>query len=144
MEFAYPKYTAILAAAAVVVRDGRLLLLEDRWARWGLPSGFIEKGESAEETLRREVSEELGVECKTIAPHSVDIDWAGPEGTVFVLMHFTATLASDNFTPNEEVVSFAWMTPEEIAGRNVWPNVRRLAESLAAGSGTAARGAPGR
>jgi 8-oxo-dGTP diphosphatase len=144
MELAYPKYTAILAAAAIVVRDGRLLLLEDRWGRWGLPSGFIEKGESAEETLRREVSEELGVECVIVAPHSVDIDWAGPEGTVFVLIHFTATLASEDFTANEEVVGFDWMTREEIAGRNVWPNVRRLAESLPLGSRVSTGGAPTR
>jgi 8-oxo-dGTP diphosphatase len=138
MELTYPKYTAILAAAAVVVRDGRLLLLEDRWGRWGLPSGFVEKGESAEETLRREVLEELGVQCDVVAPRSVDIDWAGPEGAVFVLMHFDAALSSDDFAPNEEVVRHAWVAPDEVGRYNVWPNVRRLAESLAAGSGTPA------
>jgi len=142
MELAYPKYTAILAAAAVVVREGRLLLLEDRWGRWGLPSGFVEKGESAEETLRREVFEELGVECRIVVPHSVDIDWAGPEGAVFILMHYTASLASNDFAPSEEVVRFAWVLPEEVGRYNVWPNVIRLAESLAAGSGVSRGGAP--
>ena len=135
MELAYPKYTAILAAAAVVVRDGRLLLLEDRWGRWGLPSGFVEKGESAEETLRREVLEELGVECEVIAPYSVDIDWEGPEGSVFILMQFAVALSSDEFTPNEEVVRFAWVSPDELRNRNVWPNVLRLVEGLVEGSG---------
>jgi 8-oxo-dGTP diphosphatase len=122
----------------VVVRDGRLLLLEDRWGRWGLPSGFVEKGESPEETLRREVLEELGVQCDVVAPRSVDIDWAGPEGAVFVLMHFDAVLSSDDFAPNEEVVRHAWVAPDEVGRYNVWPNVRRLAESLAAGSGAPA------
>jgi nucleoside triphosphatase len=140
MELAYPKYTAILAAAAVVVRDGLLLLLEDRWGRWGLPSGFVEKGESAEETLRREVFEELGVECEIIAPHSVDIDWAGPEGAVFILMHYTASLSGDDFAPNEEVVRYAWVSPEEVGRYNVWPNVLRLAEGLAEGSGVSRGG----
>jgi 8-oxo-dGTP pyrophosphatase MutT (NUDIX family) len=130
MELAYPKYTAILAAAAVIVRDGKLLLLEDRWGRWGLPSGFIEKGESPEETLCREVAEELGVDCTVVGPRGMDIDWAGPEGTVFVLMHFDAGLSSEEFSTNEEVVNFAWMTPEEVEGYNIWPNVRRLAKRL--------------
>lgn len=142
MELAYPKYTAILAAAAVIVREGRLLLLEDRWGRWGLPSGFVEKGEPPEETLRREVFEELGVECRVLAPHSVDVDWAGPEGAVFILMHYTASLAGDDFTPNEEVVRFAWVAPGDMGRYNAWPNVVRLAEGMAAGSGVSRGGAP--
>jgi 8-oxo-dGTP pyrophosphatase MutT (NUDIX family) len=142
MELAYPKYTAILAAAAVIVREGRLLLLEDRWGRWGLPSGFVEKGEPPEETLRREVLEELGVECRVLAPHSVDVDWAGPEGAVFILMHYTASLAGGDFAPNEEVVRFAWVAPNEIDRYKAWPNVVRLAEGIAAGSGVSRGGAP--
>ena len=116
-----------------------MLLLEDRWGRWGLPSGFVEKGERAEETLRREIFEELGVQCEIVAPFDVMIDWDGPEGSVFVLMHFTVSLASDDFSPNEEVVSFAWVAPDEMSRYKVWPNVLRLAERLAAGSG-ASRG----
>jgi len=135
MDLTYPKYTAILAAAAVVVRYGRLLLLEDRWGRWGLPSGFVEKGESPEETIRREIGEELGVACQVLAPLGVDVDWHGPEGSVFLLMHYTVSLGDDEFAPNEEVVSFAWVSPDEVGRYNVWPNVRRLAESMSAGSG---------
>ncbi len=140
MELSYPKYTAILAAAAVIVRDGRLLLLEDRWGRWGLPSGFLEKGESAEETLGREILEELGVTCRIVAPFGVEIDWAGPEGSVFVLMHFAVDLAGDDFAPNEEVARYAWVPPDEVGRYNVWPNVRRLAQRMLADSGVASGG----
>ena len=118
------------------------MLLEDRWGRWGLPSGFVEKGEPAEETLRREILEELGVECEIVAPHSVDIDWQGPEGSVFVLMHFDVSLASDEFAPNEEVVRSAWVAPDEVGRYKVWPNVLRLAERLAAGPGVSPSGVP--
>ena len=48
-------------AAAVVLRDGRVLLsrnLED--AFWSLPGGRVEPGERAEVALRREIAEELG------------------------------------------------------------------------------------
>ncbi|MGD0115764.1 MAG: NUDIX hydrolase [Dehalococcoidia bacterium] len=137
MELSYPKYTAILAAAAVIVRDGRLLLLEDRWGRWGLPSGFLEAGESAEETLAREILEELSVRCRIVAPYGVEIDWAGPEGSVFVLVHFAVELLSDDFAPNEEVVRHVWVSPDEVGRYNVWPNVRRLAERMLADSGVA-------
>ena len=140
MELSYPKCTAILASAAVIVRDGRLLLLEDRWGRWGLPSGFLEAGESAEETLAREILEELGVPARIVSPRGVEIDWAGPEGSVFVLMHFAVELVSDNFAPNEEVARYAWVPPDEVGRYNVWPNVRRLAERMLADSGVASSG----
>jgi 8-oxo-dGTP pyrophosphatase MutT (NUDIX family) len=139
MELTYPKYTAILAAAAVVVRDARLLLLEDRWGRWGLPSGFVERGETAEETLRREILEELGVECEIVGARGIDIDWQGPEGSVFILMHYDVSLASDDFALNEEVVKFAWVAPDEVVRHKVWPNVLRLAASLAESPGVSRR-----
>ena len=131
-EFAYPKYHAILAAAAVVFDEGRLLLLEDRWGRWGLPSGFLEAGESPEETLRREIREELGVEAEVLTPSRTEIDWQGPEGTVFVLFHYNVLLLSRDFTPNEEVVRYQWVALDALDQYNVWPNVLRLAQSISA------------
>jgi 8-oxo-dGTP pyrophosphatase MutT (NUDIX family) len=52
----------IARAAAVVLRAGHLLLsrnADDPF--WSLPGGRIEPGECAEETLSREIAEELGV-----------------------------------------------------------------------------------
>ena len=56
------------ASAALVVNEfGQVLLLRrgDREGEmWGLPGGMMEIGESAEETMRREVSEETGLKVK--------------------------------------------------------------------------------
>ena len=54
--------SVIARAAAIVLRDGRVLLsrnLED--AFWSLPGGRVEPDERAEEALAREIAEELGV-----------------------------------------------------------------------------------
>ena len=53
-------------AALIVDREGRILITtreaEPGKGMWDLPGGFIDGGESAEEGLRREVNEELGLD----------------------------------------------------------------------------------
>jgi 8-oxo-dGTP diphosphatase len=54
-------------AAAVIVRDGRVLMVHERSRRsgggewWTLPGGGLQPGETAEEAVRREVFEETGL-----------------------------------------------------------------------------------
>ncbi len=61
--FNNPKGTA----TAIVLHDGKLLLLkrneEPYKNKWDLPGGYMGAGETPEETLRREIKEELGTDC---------------------------------------------------------------------------------
>ncbi|MCZ8533212.1 NUDIX hydrolase [Psychrobacillus psychrodurans] len=49
-------------AVAVMNEKGELLLQKRSDGIWGVPGGFMELGESTEETGRREVLEETGIE----------------------------------------------------------------------------------
>src|SRR5947199_5625125 len=54
-----------IAVSALIVDEGRILLAYRRdidW--WNLPGGGMEVGETVDEALQREVSEETGVEVE--------------------------------------------------------------------------------
>ncbi|GAA2578777.1 hypothetical protein GCM10010435_64270 [Winogradskya consettensis] len=57
-------------AAAIIVRDRRVLMVHERSRReglrewWTLPGGGIDPGETAEDAVRREVLEEVGLVVK--------------------------------------------------------------------------------
>ncbi|HEX5706339.1 MAG TPA: NUDIX hydrolase [Pyrinomonadaceae bacterium] len=68
---AQPRFT-VTAGAVVEDERGRVLLLQHNFRKgsgWGIPGGFLAKGESPEEALRRELREEVGMEldCARLA-----------------------------------------------------------------------------
>lgn len=62
-----PSVTERTRAAAVIVRDGRVLMVHEQARRsgggewWTLPGGGIQPGETPEQAVRREVFEETGL-----------------------------------------------------------------------------------
>jgi ADP-ribose pyrophosphatase YjhB (NUDIX family) len=59
-----------VSAGAIISDDrGRVLLLKHRFrpgSGWGMPGGFLEKGEQPEAGLRRELREEIGLEVSEL------------------------------------------------------------------------------
>src|SRR6185369_9189935 len=68
MRFTHTRFT--VTAGAVIFNDQKqVLLLKHRFragSGWGLPGGFLERGEQPIEALRRESREEIGLELEDV------------------------------------------------------------------------------
>ncbi len=108
-------YPRIAPCVIVLVTRGRELLLA-RNARFPRPmystlAGFIEPGESAEDTLRREVREEVGVEVGSLRYFSSQ-PWPFPNQ---LMLGFFAEYESGELTPDGEEISEAgFYVPEAL------------------------------
>ncbi|HJT64979.1 MAG TPA: NUDIX hydrolase [Pyrinomonadaceae bacterium] len=59
----------VTAGALIFNDEGQVLLLKHRFragSGWGIPGGFLEAGEHPEQALRRELSEEIGLEVQKV------------------------------------------------------------------------------
>ena len=68
MRLGHRRFT-VTAGAMIFDEQGRILLLEHVFrpdSGWGIPGGFMNKGEQPEEALRRELREETGLELDQI------------------------------------------------------------------------------
>ena len=65
----YERYGMRDRATAIVRRDGLLLLVQERGFRhFSLPGGGLQRGESPEEAVARELEEETGLRAVSLTP----------------------------------------------------------------------------
>ncbi len=97
----------ITVAGPVIIKDNKVLLIRDKDdSFWKFPGGTIQKKESHEEALHREVKEEIGVEVEIIGkPIKLEIKKADKHIT---LLHYLAKLKSEKFKLGSDIIGCQW------------------------------------
>lgn len=108
----------LVVSAAVVERDGRVMLCQRRpdahnGLKWEFPGGKLEPGEGPEAALARELREELGIEVAVGRVRDA-VYYRYPDRDVLVLFYGCAIRAGEPATVDCNAI--AWALPGEMAG----------------------------
>jgi 8-oxo-dGTP pyrophosphatase MutT (NUDIX family) len=104
---------------AVMMRDGRILTgqrnyTKDKWkdiSVWTIPGGRCDAGETLEQTLLREVAEEVGITEFTIVDFIGETRGAKEGDTVFIF--FCTTDQDAELMEPEKFSEWRWITKDE-------------------------------
>jgi len=113
-----PRWTPHVTVATVVVRDGRLLLVEEAIdGRQVLiqPAGHLEPDESLAAAACRETLEETGWTVR-LSAFIGTYQWTAPDGTPFLRFAYAAeALSHDPARPLDTgILRALWLTPAEL------------------------------
>lgn len=109
--------------------EGKILLLKVNPAKlrgsdqeyWDIPGGRIQRGDTVEQTLRREIAEEIGVtDIDGIRPLAMVLSNIriplDPVDVGLILSIYTCSISPDaHVTLSDEHVDLGWFAPEEAA-----------------------------
>lgn len=97
---------------------------------WALPGGRQELGETAEETARRELREETGLDCGplTLVGHvdSIHRDADGRIQFHYTILDFAARYIGGEAEPGDDAAGIAWVRPEQFDDYALWEDARRI------------------
>ncbi|XKE47359.1 NUDIX domain-containing protein [Halomonas organivorans] len=131
----------VVAVAAAVVRDGRLLLVRrgrpPKAGRLALPGGKVGPGETLEAAVRRELREETGLEGAPLALlEALDLmDHEGPDARLrshYVLLVYRVAVQEGEARAGDDAESLHWLDLAglEAAGEDVTDTTLAVARRL--------------
>jgi ADP-ribose pyrophosphatase YjhB (NUDIX family) len=117
--------------AVVTDPDGKVLLIQHTYIKgWYLPGGGVERGETAETAVIRELAEEAGVRALSrpslVSAHSNEVLHPGDH----VLVYRIAAWEPCPSDSAGEICAVGWFDPADLPEETTPATRRRLAEAL--------------
>jgi 8-oxo-dGTP diphosphatase len=112
VDFTQPRFH-VTAGAVITNAEGRVLLLKHVFrpgSGWGIPGGFLEKGEQPDDAVRRELREETGMELEAV---EIAFIRALKNGRVEVIYRCRAR-GQEAAPQGYEIKSAEWFPPDDL------------------------------
>jgi mutator protein MutT len=112
MRFTQTRFT-VTAGAIITNNEGRVLLLHHRFrpgSGWGIPGGFIKRGEQPDQAVRRELREEVGLELEDLSLFKTRAFRKARQVEII----FRCRARGETEELNYEIKRLAWFDPREL------------------------------
>jgi len=128
----YIKKIQRVTAKAVITKDNKFLLVEEPDKRWEFPGGKIEFGDTPEDTLKRELQEELGLTDLEIG--SIINCWTWifkfEVHLQFFMLAYQCTTNQEKFTLSQEHIDSGFFSKEEALKLDLTEGTRKTLEKI--------------
>ena len=119
------------SCGAIVVDNGKLLLIKHVLGHWDLPKGHVENNETETETAIRELKEETNIDIEISDKFRYTIEYSPEEDVWKEVVYFIAKPTSYNIIPQEEEVQIAeWVNIEEAINKVTYDSAREVLKKV--------------
>jgi 8-oxo-dGTP diphosphatase len=120
----YPPKHIVTAAAVVLNKDNKILLLKGPKRGWEIPGGHVEEGESLSSAAIRETKEETGIDIEIIKFCGI---FQNVKGSVCNTLFLGRSMGGEFRTSNESL-EIGYFSIEEAFNMITWENFKEQIE----------------
>lgn len=119
------------SCGCVVIKDKKVLVINQIDGFWGFPKGHVEKNETEEQTAIREVKEETNIDVKIEKEKRYVIEYLTDEGREKQVVYFVAKYIGGKLKPQEsEIKEIAWFNFEEAINIITFENTKEMFKNI--------------
>lgn len=123
-----------VAAKAIIIRDHKILLVKEKPGWFGLTGGGIDHGQTPQEALIREVTEEVGasIDVSQIEPQPsfITVDGRPREDKIPRTSLYYKVIVDHGFSPKTSELSYMWVSKDELDQILLGPTITLIKDGL--------------
>ena len=115
------------SCGCIIIKNGKVLLIQQTEGHWGFPKGHMELGETEIETAKREVKEETNIDVEINKDKRYVLEYTTDKGIFKEVVLFIAKkINGDERYQASEIKTMEWLTYKDAIDRITYDNTREL------------------